>query len=71
MSNLLNETAAAEVLAMSVKTLRKWRLFGGGPVFRKIGTCVRYRVDDLEEFIEAGRRVSTSDPGVEGDVAHA
>jgi hypothetical protein len=50
MSNLLNETAAAIVLAASAKTLRKWRVFGGGPVFTKIGTCVRYSVADLEAF---------------------
>ena len=34
-----------------------------GPPFVKIGAAVRYDPDDIESFIEAGRRSSTSDPG--------
>jgi hypothetical protein len=60
---LVGETDAAEILCLSVKTLRRWRFAGRGPSFHKIGACVRYRPADLEAFIEAGRRHSTSAPG--------
>ncbi len=62
---LVNETAAATVLALSVKTLRRWRWAGKGPRFVKVGAAVRYDPADLTAFIEAGRRNSTSDPGPE------
>ncbi len=62
---LVNETAAAMILALSVKTLRRWRWAGKGPRFVKVGAAVRYDPADLTAFIEAGRRNSTSDPGPE------
>ena len=62
---LVNENEAACILALSVKTLRRWRWTGRGPCFIKIGGAVRYDQGDLIAFIEAGRRTSTSDPGPE------
>lgn len=62
---LLNEYAAADMLGLSVKTLRRWRWAGRGPRFIKIGAAVRYDLTDLRAYIEAGRRNSTSDPGPE------
>ncbi len=62
---LVNETEAARILSLSVKTLRRWRWAGRGPRFIKIGGAVRYDPTDLTAFIEAGRRTSTSDPGPE------
>ena len=63
--SLLNESAAATLLGLSVKTLRRWRWAGKPPRFIKIGAAVRYDPADLTAFIEAGRRQSTSDPGPE------
>ena len=60
---LVNETEAARILALSVKTLRRWRWVGRGPSFVKIGAAVRYDLADLSAYIEAGRRSSTTDPG--------
>ena len=71
MATLVGEMAAAEILCLSVRTLRKWRWDGNGPGFIKLGKAVRYSTDDLRAFVEAGKRRSTSDSGVEGDVAHA
>jgi len=52
---LVDEHAAAEILALSVQTLRNWRWTGkGGPSFAKLGRLVRYRRSDLQTFIEAG-----------------
>ena len=65
MSRLLNEFEASEVLGIPVRTLRVWRVRGGGPVFRKLGRTVRYLPEDLTAFVDAGRRRSTSDAGPE------
>ena len=62
---LVNETGAASILGLSVKTLSRWRWAGNPPPFVKIGAAVRYDRADLEAFIEAGRRTSTSDQGPE------
>jgi hypothetical protein len=40
-------------LGLSVATLRAWRLKGCGPAYLKFGRAVRYRVSDVEAFIEA------------------
>ena len=64
-SALVNEAEAARMLGLSVKTLRRWRWAGRPPRFVKVGAAVRYDPADLEAFIEAGRRTSTSDPGPE------
>ena len=60
---LVDEIKAAQLLDLSVKTLRRWRWAGKGPRFVKLGASVRYRLSDLDEFIAAGRRTSTSDNG--------
>jgi excisionase family DNA binding protein len=59
-SNLLNETRAAEYLGLSVRTLQAWRVRGGGPVFVKLGRAVRYRPDDLNAWITERMAASTS-----------
>ncbi len=60
---LLNETDAARILSLSVKTLRRWRWAGKPPRFLKIGAAVRYDPEDLDAYIEAARRTSTTDTG--------
>jgi excisionase family DNA binding protein len=60
---LITEAQAAERLGMKPSTLRRWRWEGRGPGFIKIGHRVRYRESEVESFIEAGRRTSTSDFG--------
>ncbi len=57
---LLTETEAAALLGLKVATLRRWRWAGRGPRFLKIGGAVRYDLADLEAFIVASRRHSTS-----------
>ena len=53
---LRNEHQAADVLGLSVKTLRRWRWARRGPPWRKIGSAVRYADADLAAFIEAAKR---------------
>jgi len=54
------ERDASERLDVSVRTLQKWRLQGSGPRFVKLGRSVRYDAGDIEQYIEAARRCSTS-----------
>jgi hypothetical protein len=67
--SLVDETKAAQLLDLTVKTLRRWRWAGKGPHFVKLGSAVRYRPADLDEFIGAGRRSSTSDTGAGREAA--
>lgn len=62
-SMYLTEQQVSERLNVKLATLRKWRLRGGGPRFRKFGSAVRYALVDLEAFEAAATRISTSDPG--------
>lgn len=63
MPNLVNEKDAANHLALSVHTLRRWRVLGHGPRFLKIGNkAVRYAVADLEDFMH-GRMVAPQRKG--------
>ena len=58
---LLTVAQAAKVLGLSISTLNKWRLTGGGPTFVKYPTAVRYRLSDLQAFIAANLCNSTSE----------
>lgn len=61
---LINETAMAEFLDLSVRSLQQYRYRGGGPKFVKIATkCVKYRRIDGRTWAESLLRSSTSDPG--------
>ena len=51
----VREQEAAEFLSISVQTLRNWRHRGEGPNFHKpTPKVVRYRIDDLQKFMEQG-----------------
>ena len=64
---LINEHEAARILGLKVSTLRRWRYAGKPDLpFHKIGSAVRYDPLVIRDFIEAGRRTSTSDAGSEG-----
>lgn len=61
---LLSTSQAAVLLGISARTLEAWRLTGGGPPFRKLGTrCVRYHPDELEAFSARGARFNTGQTG--------
>ena len=59
---LLKEKATAECLGIEEATLRRWRWEGKGPRFAKIGAAVRYDPDDIDDFITASKRESTTSP---------
>ncbi len=61
---LLVTAEAAFLLGLSHRTLEALRLRGGGPPFVVVTPkAIRYRRCDIDAFIEARRRSSTSDPG--------
>ena len=49
--DLVHEKEAARLLSVSHATLRRWRYIGQGPRFYRIGRCVRYRRQDVEQFL--------------------
>ena len=53
---------AADYVSYAASTLEKLRCHGGGPAFLKPigGRRVLYRIDDLDAWLLAGRRSSTS-----------
>ena len=62
-NDMIDETAAADMLAVSPRTLQSWRVTGEGPTFFKLGRAVRYRRADLSDWIAASARRSTADTG--------
>lgn len=48
---LLRETDIAARTDVSLALVRKWRLVGNGPKFIKLGSAVRYREEDLNEWL--------------------
>lgn len=59
----LDTQRAARLLGLSAKTLARYRVSGGGPVFHRFGSRIRYRRDDIEVWADSRRRASTSDDG--------
>ncbi len=61
----INTKEAAAYLGFTPNWLEKLRVMGGGPAYLKRGSAVRYFPDDLDSWLEAGKRRSTSQ-----EVAH-
>ena len=53
----------AAFLGLSPRTLDRYRVTGDGPPFHKLGNRIRYARADVEAWVAARRRLSTSDPG--------
>ena len=53
--DLINERQLSELLGIAIQTARNWRSTGRGPAYVKLGgRSVRYRVVDVQDFIESG-----------------
>lgn len=63
--NLLTTAEVAQFLNISVSTLNNARVSGraGYPPYHKIGGSVRYRLSDLEAYLQACLRTNTSEDG--------
>lgn len=54
-------TSEAATYCCSTKSvLEKLRVFGGGPVFIRLGRTIVYAAEDLDEWMEVRRQRSTS-----------
>lgn len=60
-NGFLSNDQAAGFLNLSPRTLEKLRVVGGGPTFSKLGRRVVYALEDLQSWVAAKRRASTSD----------
>ena len=49
--NQLTDIQVAEYLNVSVSTVRRWRLLGGGPKWIRISGCIRYPKADLDAYL--------------------
>jgi Helix-turn-helix domain len=52
MQIFLTEKDVAKQIKVSLASLRRWRLLQRGPRFIKVGALVRYRAEDLEQWLE-------------------
>jgi predicted DNA-binding transcriptional regulator AlpA len=50
---LLNEYDVARITALSVASVRRWRLLRQGPRYIKIGAAVRYWPQDLAAWLDS------------------
>ena len=62
---LLKTDQLAKRLGISLITIRKWRVVGGGagPDYIRCGRAVRYRWSDVLDWMERRRTTSTSEVG--------
>jgi excisionase family DNA binding protein len=61
-SRLLDEFELASWLSISVRTLRNWRVQGGQIPFIRVGKkTIRYRTSDIEAWLAARVRTSTTE----------
>ena len=61
MNFLIDQKQAAQILGLSVRTLERHRIAGTGPRFARLGRLIRYRQNDLIEWVDSKLRNSTSE----------
>ena len=52
MHQALNEEEGSRVLGISTQTMRNWRHVGKGPPYIKLGRIVRYKLQDLLDYMD-------------------
>lgn len=63
MKDMLDVNGAASYLRLAKQTLNKLRSVGGSPPYYKAGRRVLYDRAELDRWLDARRRRSTSDQG--------
>lgn len=61
---LLSERELAAICGLSMAAIRRWRLLGKGPRYIKVGAAVRYRLDDVNNWLETRPGGGELAPGV-------
>lgn len=49
----MNESQVAQLASVSIALVRKWRRQGTGPRFLKLGRLIRYRVKDVDAWLDS------------------
>ncbi|MEO0696853.1 MAG: helix-turn-helix domain-containing protein [Pseudomonadota bacterium] len=57
----LSNAQAAEYLGLKAATLNKWRVYGEGPPFIKVGRLIQYRKADLDDYLSSRLVRSTTE----------
>jgi predicted DNA-binding transcriptional regulator AlpA len=53
LETLLTERDVARITALSVSSIRRFRLRRTGPAYLKLNSAVRYRMEDLKAWLES------------------
>ena len=64
--DIIEDTEVAELLGVSVLTLKRWRRIGKGPSFIKIGRRSAYQVEDIKDWIVSTKCSSTAEQRMRG-----
>ena len=56
---LLKPKEVAAIMSVRIGTLAAWRHRGIGPVYAKIGGCIRYEPASVDAYLERMRRSGT------------
>ena len=67
MTKFINEEEVAEIIGLSVQTLRNWRCQQRGPAYIKAGRAVRYDPEDICAFMQRKK----IDPEGQDNTLHA
>jgi predicted DNA-binding transcriptional regulator AlpA len=62
MKQLMTTEETSQYIRHAVQTLAKWRVYGKGPQWIKMGRSVFYERRDVDAWIDAQTRTSTSSP---------
>jgi predicted DNA-binding transcriptional regulator AlpA len=62
--SILKPSEAAALLRLSPRTLDRLRVEGGGPRFLKVRQSIRYRLADINSWLDRRAFGSTSEAGV-------
>ena len=57
----LNVRDAARYVGLAMSTLNGLRTTGKGPLYLKLGRAIRYDTNDLDEWVNSHKQVSTAD----------
>lgn len=60
---LIDDREVSKLTGIARKTLQNMRLKGGGPEFIKIGKNCRYRPSEIDNWLKANTRRTTSEGG--------
>ncbi len=59
-----DRTTAAEMLGITVRTLLRWHHQGKGPVRRRNGNGLRYRITEIEDWLSRNPRHRATNPAL-------